>query len=69
MKRVNALFDRDKDCDHPSGFAYRGKVPCTGPRVCHLCGSVDLPSGHRTLLEQELEATLWAVNRILDAKH
>jgi hypothetical protein len=26
-------------CDHPSGFAYSGKVPCTGPRLCYLCGT------------------------------
>jgi hypothetical protein len=28
-----------EDCDHPSGFAYRGRMPCTGPQVCYLCGA------------------------------
>lgn len=39
--KIYALFpsERTKECDHPSGFAFRGKMPCTGPRVCHLCGT------------------------------
>jgi len=40
-KKIHALFpeEREKECNHPSGFAYSGKIPCTGPRVCHLCGT------------------------------
>lgn len=30
---------RGQDCDHPSGFPYQGRIPCTGPRVCPLCGT------------------------------
>lgn len=26
-------------CDHPHGFPYAGKVPCTGPRLCPTCGA------------------------------
>lgn len=39
--KINALFpeERLKPCDHPSGFAWNGKVPCTGTRTCHLCGA------------------------------
>lgn len=32
--------EREKVCDHPSGFAYTGTIPCTGPLKCGLCGSV-----------------------------
>ena len=41
-KKVYALVpaEREKECDHPAGFAYTGRVPCTGPRVCYLCGTV-----------------------------
>lgn len=40
-KKVNALLPdvREQECDHPSGFTFTGKIPCTGPRVCHLCNS------------------------------
>jgi hypothetical protein len=31
--------ERLKECDHFSGFSYTGTIPCTGPRVCHLCGT------------------------------
>ncbi len=27
-----------KECNHAFGFPYRGRVPCTGPRVCPACG-------------------------------
>lgn len=27
-------------CTHAHGFPYAGKVPCTGPRRCPLCGEV-----------------------------
>jgi len=36
-KRKNALFYRDEECEHPSGFPYTGAIPCTGERVCPLC--------------------------------
>ena len=26
-------------CDHRAGFPYSGKVPCTGPRLCPVCGA------------------------------
>lgn len=40
-KKIYALFpeERERECDHPSGFPYRGQVPCTGPRVCRMCGT------------------------------
>lgn len=31
--------EREKVCDHPLGFPYRGRIPCTGPRVCPMCGA------------------------------
>ena len=31
--------ERTKVCDHPLGFPYRGRIPCTGPRVCPMCGA------------------------------
>ena len=37
-KRKNAIFDRDKECDHPQGFPWNGRIPCTGRQVCPLCG-------------------------------
>lgn len=39
VKRIYAVFDRDKECIHPSGFPYRGRIPNTGPQVCPLCGT------------------------------
>ena len=41
MKKVYALFpaERERECDHPMGFPYTGRIPCTGPRVCSLCGT------------------------------
>jgi len=38
-KRRFALFNRDGVCDHSMGFPYQGKIPCTGPKVCPLCGT------------------------------
>ena len=34
-----AMFNRDKPCNHPQGFPYRGEIPCTGPKVCPMCGT------------------------------
>ncbi len=31
--------ERTKVCDHPLGFPYKGRIPCTGPRVCPMCGA------------------------------
>jgi hypothetical protein len=31
---------REEICDHPLGFRYTGAIPCTGPRVCPLCGEI-----------------------------
>ena len=30
--------EREKECTHELGFAYRGSIPCTGPRICYMCG-------------------------------
>lgn len=40
-KKIYALFpeERLKECDHPGGFAWSGKIPCTGRQLCHLCGT------------------------------
>ena len=40
-KKIYALIpaEREKDCDHALGFPCRGRLPCTGPRVCPLCGT------------------------------
>lgn len=37
-KRIFAMFDRDEECEHGLGFPYTGRIPCTGPRKCPLCG-------------------------------
>jgi rubrerythrin len=37
--RKNALFDREKQCHHPMGFTYTGKMPNTGKKVCPICGT------------------------------
>jgi len=38
-KKKYALLpsERHKICSHPAGFAWDGKMPCTGVRRCHLC--------------------------------
>jgi hypothetical protein len=38
--KVNALYPpvRLEVCDHVH-MPYRGSVPCTGPRVCTMCGA------------------------------
>ena len=53
--KKNALVpsERSKVCDHPSGFAYSGSVPCTGPRVCHLCETTE-HEADRAKAEKEL---------------
>jgi hypothetical protein len=30
--------ERDKECSHELGFRYNGTIPCTGPKVCLMCG-------------------------------
>lgn len=30
--------EREKECTHELGFAYTGTIPCTGPRICRMCG-------------------------------
>lgn len=29
---------REQDCPH-AHVPYRGRVPCTGPRICSMCGA------------------------------
>jgi hypothetical protein len=31
--------EREKECDHPLGFSYIGKIPNTNRQICFLCGS------------------------------
>lgn len=31
--------EREKICDHPGGFPHAGAIPCTGPRICRMCGT------------------------------
>ena len=44
MKRKLACVDRDKECRHGTDiflegfFTYTGSMPCTGDKVCPLCG-------------------------------
>lgn len=40
-KKAYALIpsEREKECVHPLEFAYKGKIPCTGKQICHLCGT------------------------------
>lgn len=39
-KKIHALIpsERDKDCTHELGFSWSGKVPCTGRKLCYMCG-------------------------------
>jgi len=30
---------RELECEHTLGFPYTGTIPCTGPRVCPMCGT------------------------------
>lgn len=32
--------EREKPCPHEM-VAYIGRIPCTGPRVCRMCGTVE----------------------------
>lgn len=32
---------RNEPCDHFLAFRYQGRVPCTGPRVCDMCGATE----------------------------
>jgi hypothetical protein len=40
-KKKNALFpaEREKPCDHALGFPFSGNIPCTGARLCPMCGA------------------------------
>ena len=40
-KKVFALCPdvRDQECNHPGGFPFVGRMPCTGAQLCPLCGS------------------------------
>ena len=40
-QKVNALLPeiREQECDHASGLPFTGKIPCTGPQVCLMCGT------------------------------
>ena len=40
-KKVNALIPeiREQECHHDCSFAFTGKLPCTGPRICLMCGT------------------------------
>ena len=39
MKKRLALIpsEREKECEHER-LHYRGAIPCTGPKVCDMCG-------------------------------
>jgi hypothetical protein len=39
--KKNALdpAERKKICTHELGFRYSGRIPCTGPKVCWMCGA------------------------------
>ncbi len=39
--KKNALdpAEREKECAHELGFSYTGTIPCTGPKVCYMCGT------------------------------
>ena len=41
MKKRFALIPavREQECDHEH-WHYRGEIPCTGPRVCNMCGEI-----------------------------
>ena len=41
FRKKNALdpAEREKPCDHALGFRYAGKIPCTGPKLCPMCGA------------------------------
>lgn len=34
-------IERDKECIHRFGFLYTGTIPCTGRKVCPMCGTVE----------------------------
>jgi hypothetical protein len=31
--------ERGEPCDHVGHVRYIGVIPCTGPRVCNMCGT------------------------------
>lgn len=31
--------EREKECSHELGFAYSGRIPCTRPHICYMCGT------------------------------
>ena len=35
------IADRSDPCKHDGGFRFTGEIPCTGPRVCILCGVLE----------------------------
>ncbi len=39
-KKIFALVpsEREKECDHRQA-AYSGRIPCTGPIICAMCGA------------------------------
>ena len=40
MKKIYAAYppEREKDCNCEGTVAYTGRVPCTGPIKCWMCG-------------------------------
>lgn len=46
MKKILALHPevREQECEHVHA-PYSGSMPCTGPRICSMCGSRVEPCG------------------------
>lgn len=53
-KRIYAINRPDDECKHEAGFPYRARfgMPCTGPRICRLCG-LTLEEANAELNESE----------------
>ena len=45
--------EREKECNHPMGFPYTGKMPCTGLEQCPTCGTIKTESNWKWQPGQE----------------
>lgn len=55
MKKIYAQCpeERNKECYHDH-TPYRGSIPCTGPRICTMCGTLFNEQEYAQLFKKRL---------------
>ena len=59
MKKLHALDPkvREQECEH-THTPFSGSIPCTGPRICTMCGAWRIPSDVWKALHADRKHTL-----------